>query len=147
MFNDDREREIDNLEDLKKIFPGLREYDLGEGRLEKVNRFEAEEISVYLGKIKYKNKKGKNNDVVKTFLNLWYSDKNVTIPLIVEFTYDYSAISKVKNLKNRIRTSMEQFPLPLVRNTYEFYSSFQDSRIVDLKSSKTKTEFAYQYKP
>ena len=51
-----------------------------------------------------------------------------------------------KNKNNKMKISIEEFPLFLVRNTYEFYSSFQDTKVVDLKSSKTKTEFAYQYK-
>ncbi|MGB9169027.1 MAG: hypothetical protein WCB31_08890 [Nitrososphaeraceae archaeon] len=149
-FNDDREPEINNLEDLRKIFPGLRKYDLGEGRLEKVNKFEAKEISVELGKISYSDKNGKGNyNEIKTYLNFWYLPKKKRIPLIVEFTYDYSAINKKeeeKNKNNKMKISIEEFPLFLVRNTYEFYSSLQDTKVVDLKSSKTKTEFAYQYK-
>ena len=41
---------------------------------------------------------------------------------------------------------IEEFPISLVKNTYEFYSSLQNTKVVDLKSSKTKTEFVYQYK-
>jgi hypothetical protein len=150
-FNTEQEPEIRNLQDLQKIFPGLRKYDLGEGRLEKVSKFEAKEISVELGKISYsdKNVKGSDNEI-KTYGNFWYLPKKERIPLIVEFTYDYSAINKKKNEKNKsnkIETSIEEFPLFVVRNAYGFYSSFQDTKVVDLKSSKTKTEFAYQYKP
>lgn len=150
-FNDDQEPEINNLEDLKKMFPGLRKYDLGEGRLEKVNKFEAKEISVELGKISYSDKNGEGYDnEIKTFLNFWYLPKKEKMPLIVEFTYDYSAINKKeegeKNKNNKMKIPIERFPLFLVRNTYELYSSLQDTKVVDLKSSKTKTEFAYQYK-
>ena len=49
-FNTDQEPEIKNLEVQKKFFPRLHKYDLGEGILEKVNRFEAKELSVELGK-------------------------------------------------------------------------------------------------
>ena len=41
---------------------------------------------------------------------------------------------------------MEEFPLKLVKNTYEFYQALQDRRIVDLESFKTKTSFAYNHK-
>ena len=42
---------------------------------------------------------------------------------------------------------IEEFPFSLVRNTYQFYNSLQDrKKIIDLKSSKTKTDFAYKYK-
>ena len=63
--------------------------------------------------------------------------------MIVEFTFDYSA----KKRKNSIdKLLMEEFPLSLVQNAYEFYHALQDSRIVALESSKTKTCFAYDYK-
>jgi uncharacterized protein YjbK len=149
-FNTDQEPEINNLADLKKIFPRLGKYDVSKGKLEKVNNFEAREISVELGKISYndKNEKGDDNEI-KTSLNFWYLSKKERIPLIVEFTYDYSAIKKrkvEKNKNNKLKTRIEEFPLSLVRNTYEFYNSLQNTKVVDLKSSKTKTEFAYQYK-
>jgi uncharacterized protein YjbK len=149
-FNSDQEPKLNNLEDLSKMFPELGKYDLGKRRLEKVNNFEAKEISVELGKISYDNKNGKRYDnEIKTALNLWYLPKKENIPLIVEFTYDYSAINKSKEEKNKnkkLKPTIEEFPISLVRNTYEFYSSLQNTKVVDLKSSKTKTEFAYQYK-
>ena len=82
-------------------------------------------------------------------LNFWYLPKKESIPLIVEFTYDYSAINKrkeEKNKNNKMKTRIEEFPICLVGNTYEFYNSLQDTKVVAIKSSKTKTEFAYQYK-
>ena len=151
-INSDQEPSLNNLEDLSKIFPGLIKYDLNEGKLEKVNNFEAKEISVELGKISYDYKNGKKNDnenEIKTALNLWYLPKKENIPLIVEFTYDYSAINKRKegkNINDKLKPPIEEFRISLVRNTYEFYNSLQKTKVVDLKSSKTKTEFAYQYK-
>ena len=58
------------------MFPKLGKYDVSEGRLEKVNNFEAREISVELGKISYndknvKNEKGHDNEI-NTSLNFWY---------------------------------------------------------------------------
>ena len=152
-FNSDQEPEINNLAELNKMFPKLGKYDVSEGRLEKVNNFEAREISVELGKISYndknvKNEKGHDNEI-NTSLNFWYLSKKERIPLIVEFTYDYSAKNKgkwEKNKNNKLKTRIEEYPLSLVRNTYEFYNSMQNTKVVDLKSSKTKTEFAYQYK-
>ena len=77
---------------------------------------------------------------IKIYLNFWYLPNEETRPLIVEFTFDYDAIK-------RGTSSMEEFPLSLVRNSYEFYHSLQDRRIVALDFSKTKTSFAYQYRP
>ena len=80
--------------------------------------------------------------------------KNKSKPIIVEFTYDYDAIKKKEEGKQQnkgnkeTKTSIEEFPFSLVRNTYQFYNSLQDrKKIVDLKSSKTKTEFVYKCKP
>lgn len=155
-FEEDQEPEINNLEKLKTIFPGLHTQDLGDGILEKVNKFEAKEISVKLGKISYNNnnKDEDDDDEIKTFLNLWYSPKNKGKPVIVEFTYDYAAIKKKEEGKEqnkgrkKEKILIEEFPFSLVRNTYQFYNSLQDrKKIVDLKSSKTKTDFVYKYKP
>jgi len=152
-FNSDREPEIYSLTELNKMFPRISKYDVDEGRLEKVNNFEAREISVELGKISYNGKNDKNekkhDNEINTSLNFWYLSKKQSVPLIVEFTYDYSAKNNgkgEKNKNNKLKTQIEEFPLSLVRNTYDFYNSMQDTKVVDLKSSKTKTEFAYQYK-
>jgi hypothetical protein len=72
-FEADQSPEIYNLKDLKKIFVGIRKYHLGDGKLEKVNKFEAREISVKLGNISHKDKNENHFDnEVKTFLNFWY---------------------------------------------------------------------------
>ena len=156
-FEEDQEPEINNLEKLKTIFPELQTQDLGDGILEKVNKFEAKEISVKLGKISYSNNnkdREDDDDEIKTFLNLWYSPKNKGKPVIVEFTYDYAAIKKKEEGKEQNKGKkkekilIEEFPFSLVRNTYQFYNSLQNrKKIVDLKSSKTKTDFVYKYKP
>ena len=153
-FEEDQEPEINNLEDLKTIFPGLREHDIGDGKIEKVNKFEAKEISVDLGKISYDDNKDDkdDNNKIKTSLNFWYSPNNEEIPIIVEFTYNYSAIKKKKeekDKKDKMKRSIEEFFLPLVNNTYQFYTSLQvNKKIIDLTSSKTKTQFVYdKYKP
>lgn len=147
-IDSDQEPSLNNLRDLSKIFPGLGKYDLGKGRLEKVNNFVAKEISVELGKISYNNNGKRYDSEIKTDLNLWYLPKKEKVPLIVEFTYDYSAInkSKEKNKNNKLKRPIEVFPMSLVRNTYEFYNSLQNTKVADLKSSKTKTDFAYQFK-
>jgi hypothetical protein len=152
-FEDDQEPKFDRIEKLRSIFPGLISDDLGHGKLLKVNNFEAKEISVKLGKIVYDGKKGnkKDDNKVALFLNLWYSPNDESTPVIVEFTYSYVAIGPsppLSNKGNKKNTLIEEFPLSLVRNTYQFYKSLQKTRIAiaDLDASKTKTEFAYTYK-
>jgi len=43
-----------------------------------------------------------------------------------------------KNKNNKLKTRIEEFPLSLVRNTYEFYNSMQNTKVVDLKVFKNK---------
>lgn len=109
-FEEYQEPEINNLEKLKTIFPELQTQDLGDGILEKVNKFEAKEISVKLGKISYSNNnkdREDDDDEIKTFLNLWYSPKNKGKPVIVEFTYDYAAIKKKEEGKEQKKRKEE----------------------------------------
>jgi hypothetical protein len=150
-FQDDQEPKFGSIEKLRSIFPRLISDDLGQGKLLKVNNFEAKEISVKLGKIIYDEKKGNNqdNNKVTLFLNLWYAPNDECAPVIVEFTYSYLSIRQspsISNKGNKEYTLIEEFPLSIVRNTYEFYNSLQKTRIADLGASKTKTEFAYTYK-
>ena len=90
-FEQDQKPKFDSIEELKSTFPGLISHDLGDGKLLKVNNFEAKEISVKLGKIVYDGKKNNTNDdnKVTLLLNLWYSPKDESMPAIVEFTYSY----------------------------------------------------------
>ncbi|MGB5090956.1 MAG: hypothetical protein WBN72_08445 [Nitrososphaeraceae archaeon] len=150
-FEQDQKPKFDCIEELRSTFPGLITHDLGDGKLLKVNNFEAKEISVKLGKIVYDGKKNNTNDDNKVTLlvNLWYSPKDESMPAIVEFTYSYRAINSspsISNKRNKENTLIEEFPLSLVRNTYEFYNSLQKTKVADLRFSKTKTEFAYTYK-
>jgi hypothetical protein len=150
-FEQDQEPKFNSIEQFRSIFPGLISNDLGHGKLLKVNNFEAKEISLKLGKIVYDGKKSNNKDDknVKLLLNLWYSQKDEAMPVIVEFTYSYAAVKSspsISNKRNKENTLIEEFPLSIVRNTYEFYKSLQKTKVADLSASKTKTEFAYTYK-
>lgn len=143
-YKDSEKPEIHSIDELKSIFPGLHNHGLKEGKLKKVNDFEAKEISCKIGKILFDNDNSDEDNQIKTDLNFWYLPNDGRIPLIVEFTFHYSA-KKRKNDTDKLL--MEEFPFSLVQNAYEFYHALQDSRIVDLESSKTKTCFAYDYKP
>ena len=144
-YKDNENPEIHNIGELISIFPGLHNHELKEGKLKKVNDFEAKEISCKIGKILFDNDNSQAEDnQIKTYLNLWYLPNDERIPLIVEFTFDYKTNKRKDNTDKLL---MEEFPLSRIRRAYEFYHALQDSRIVDLESSKTKTCFAYDYKP
>jgi len=139
-YKDKEKPEIYDISELKSIFPD--NHGLKDGKLKKVNGFEAIEISCKIGKILFDESSEEDNQI-KTDLNFWYLPNDESIPLIVEFTFDYNA----KREKDTDKLLMEEFPLPLVQSTYKFYHGLQDRRIVDPESSKTKTCFVYDYKP
>ena len=77
-------------------------------------------------------------------LNFWYQTdgKKNDNPLIIEFSFGYT--TKEKNKSNELDIkALEEFSI-LVRKSNDFYFRlFNQDEFVDLKTSKTKTEFAY----
>jgi hypothetical protein len=72
-------------------------------------------------------------------MSMWYlSDKDKS-PVIVELDFDCNAQEIVESNQK----SLEEFPLSLIKNVSNLYSSLQRERFVDLVISKTKTEYAY----
>lgn len=137
-FQESKMPDLDNLKDLRQIFPNLSITDIPENEpLKKVNDFEPNEISYKIGTLEFTEKKS-----VNLYLNLWYSSTGdgSSLPLIVEFTFDYEA----KKQSEGDGTLLEEFPHSLVRRTSNFYHLLQDKKIADLDTSKTKTEFAYK---
>ncbi len=64
--------------------------------------------------------------------------------MIVEFSFNYNAKGKNKPNGPDKNMFLEEFPIPLVRGANDFYLSLQaEDEFVDLKTAKTKTEFAY----
>ena len=64
-------------------------------------------------------------------------------PLIVEFTFDYSAAEMEKPKK---RSMLEEFPASQVSMANSFYRSVQEIEdFKGLETAKTKTQFAYEY--
>lgn len=139
----DTKKELSTIQDLLLIFPGLSVLNIdAETELDKVNNFEAKEISIKLGKIKFLDKDiGTDN----LSLNFWYlPDKEKEVPDIVEFSFNYDA--KGKNKSNEPDKKMlEEFPISLVKKINDFYLALQTEEFVDLKTAKTKTEFVYKY--
>jgi len=115
--------------------------------LEKVNNFEAKEISVSTGKIKFEDKDTSTNDL---YLNFWYlsDDKEEKNPLIIEFSFDYNAKDKRNKSKGSFdEKTLEEFSISLIRKINDFYLGlFKQENFIDLKESKTKTEFVYEWK-
>jgi hypothetical protein len=72
-------------------------------------------------------------------MSMWYHSDKDKSPAIIELDFDCNAQENPESDK----LSLEEFPLSLIRNVNNLYSSLQRESIVDLTISKTKTEFAY----
>jgi hypothetical protein len=73
-------------------------------------------------------------------MSMWYLSDKEKNPLIVELDFDCNA----QEISKSNQMSLEEFPLSLIKNVNNLYSSLQRERFVDLSISKTKTEFAYR---
>jgi hypothetical protein len=142
-FHTKKELKLKTLRDLLSIFPGLNVLNIdADTELHKGNNFEAKEIFIKLGKIKFLDKKYNTDDLSLSF---WYLPKRET-PEIIEFSFDYYAKEKPDGSDKN--SFIEEFPISLVRKANDFYLALlNEHEFVDLKTSKTKTEFAYTYKP
>lgn len=144
-FDTKNEPDIQSFKDLESIFPGLSVLNINANEVfNKVNNFEAQELSCQIGKIKFGD--GESTDDMS--LEFWYLPGEVTkqIPLIVEFTFDYGVAQMDKESKSRREFMLEEFPMSLVRKADAFYYSLQDIKeFIGPENAKTKTQFAYSY--
>lgn len=131
---------LKKIGDLLYLFPNLNLKDIFVTEsLIKVNNFEPYEVTYKIGTLKLGQKKE-----IDVYINLWYlenSNKNIN-PLIVEMTFNYAS----KEESERGSARLEEFALGVVRKTNSFYGLIQDDEIADLHTTKTKTEFAYEFK-
>lgn len=134
-FEGHKKPELKNFQDILSIYPDLKSLSITPDKnLKKVNKFVVKEISYKLGDIVFED----GNKIVSE-MSMWYlSDKDKS-PVIVELDFDCNAQEIAKS--NQI--SLEEFPLSLIKNVNNLYSSLQRETFVDLDISKTKTEFAY----
>lgn len=142
-----KELKLNTLGDLLSVFPGLNVLNIDiDTELQKVNNFEAKEISIKLGVIKFLDKNDTTDDLSLSF---WYlpDEDNKEIPEIVEFSFDYYTKEVNKANRSKGKLYLEEFPLSLVRKTNDFYLALlKEQEFVDLNTAKTKTDFAYTYK-
>ena len=68
----------------------------------------------------------------------YLSDKEKS-PVIVELDFDCNA----QEIPKSNQMYLEEFPLSLIKNVNNLYSSLQREKFIDLGISKTKTDFAY----
>jgi hypothetical protein len=134
-FKDHKKPELKIFQDILSIYPHLKSLSIApDKKLKSVNKFVAKEISYKLGDIIF----GDGNKIVSE-MSMWYLSDKEKNPIIVELDFDCNA----KEISNSNQMYLEEFPLSLIKNVNNLYSSLQRERFVDLSISKTKTEFAY----
>jgi hypothetical protein len=134
-FEDHKTPKLNTFNDIIDIYPDLTSLRVPSNeKLMKVNKFVAYEISYKLGDIVFSD----GNRVVSE-MSMWYHSDKDKSPAIIELDFDCNAQENPESDK----LSLEEFPLSLIRNVNNLYSSLQRESIVDLTISKTKTEFAY----
>ena len=143
-FEGKEKPDFGKIKDLVSFFPDLEleGIDYNE-RLTPVNNFKATEISSKIGTITFSG----DDTEIEPELNLWYSADKEDKILIVEFTFKCKA-SKQDNDKEKDKgVLLEKYPKKLVLGASQFYESLQkDENIVDLDTTKTKTDYAYSNK-
>jgi hypothetical protein len=80
--------------------------------------------------------------------NFWYlpDEGKKATPLVVEFAFDYTAIKDSNDSNGSAgKLSLEQFPVSFVILVNALFYDLQNGKFVDLNTTKTKTEYAYQY--
>ena len=132
------------IKDIVSIFPNLELGGIGSNEpLTIVNNFKATEISSKIGAITFADD---DMDVVPE-LNLWYSPTDNEKPLIIEFTFRCKAKKQDKDKDKDNEMFLEKYPKKLVLGVTKFYESLQKcNNIIDLDTTKTKTDYVYQKK-
>ncbi len=85
------------------IFPGLNNYELKEGKLKKVDGFEAKEISSKIGKILFNNDDSEEDTQINTDLNIWYLPDDESLPLMSNL--HFTIVQKKEKIIQRILSS------------------------------------------
>jgi hypothetical protein len=131
---------LNSFKDIESIYPSLGIDLLDKNKkIEKVNDFEAEEFNPDLGEIIFEN--GKSAQIQ---LSIWYSPEDNSSPCIVEFDLDVDA----EKPSNDNDDKFEEFPQSKMAKIDKLYKNLQGESIdiADLKASKTKTRFVYEWK-
>ena len=130
------ENEIKTLDDVIKLFPGLKVLDsCNNAKVRIVNDFKVHEIACKLGYIDFDN----GQTEIKAVLNFWYLDKKDRFPLVVEFSFGYADLTK-----ESVPNQLEQFPIEVVEKTYLWFKTLSKQMGWVSGSAMTKTSYAYQ---
>jgi hypothetical protein len=116
-FEDHKKPELKTFQDILTIYPDLKSLSITPDKnLKKVNKFVAKEISYKLGDIVFED-----GTKIVTEMSVWYlSDKDKSA-VIVELDFDCN----VQEIAESNRIALEEFPLSLIKNVNDLYSSLQ----------------------
>ena len=128
----DESRKIDSVGAAAELYSGLGLLDIPlDTPIRIVRGFQAHEVAVWLGKLKFGGEK------VKSALSFWYlSDEEQGPPLVAELSFDY-------DLPKDYTEELERYPLDLVEGADALFEAMLQTTWVS-RGATTKTSYAYE---
>jgi hypothetical protein len=132
----DEDPELDTMNKVMDLFPGLRELDIDENTpVETVNDFKVLEVARKLCKLKFDDA-----PIIKASLSFWYLTKEEDQwPLVGEFSFDYDVPESGAD-----EDKLETYPPQVVEGANRLFNALQKQEGWLSFSTTTKTAFAFE---
>jgi uncharacterized protein YjbK len=128
--------ELDTMNKVMALFPGLRELDIDENTpVETVNDFKVLEVVRKLCKLKFGEE-----PIIKASLSFWYFiGQEKGWPLVGEFSFDYDVLDSEAD-----EDELEMYPRQVVEGANRLFNALQKQEGWISFNTTTKTAFALQ---
>jgi hypothetical protein len=132
----DEDPELDTMNKVMDLFPGLRELDIDENTpVETVNDFKVLEVDRKLCKLQFDDA-----PIIKASLSFWYLTKEEDQwPLVGEFSFDYDVPESGAD-----EDKLETYPPQVVEGANRLFNALQKQEGWLSFSTTTKTAFAFE---
>jgi hypothetical protein len=132
----DEDPELDTMNKVMDLFPGLRELDIDENTpVETVNDFKVLEVDRKLCKLKFDDA-----PIIKASLSFWYlTEEEDEWPLVGEFSFDYDVPDNGAE-----EDKLEMYPRQVVEGANRLSNALQKQEGWLSFSTTTKTAFAFE---
>jgi hypothetical protein len=132
----DEDPELDTMNKVMDLFPGLRELDIDENTpVETVNDFKVLEVDRKLCKLEFGEE-----PIIKASLSFWYlTEEEDEWPLVGEFSFDYDVPDSGAD-----EDELEMYPRQVVEGANRLFNALQKQEGWLSFSTTTKTAFAFE---
>jgi uncharacterized protein YjbK len=132
----DTDPELDTMNKVMDLFPGLRELDIDENTpVETVNDFKVLEVDRKLCKLKFGEE-----PIIKASLSFWYlTGEEDEWPLVGEFSFDYDVVDSEAD-----EDKLEMYPPQVVEGANRLFNALQKQEGWLSFNTTTKTAFALE---